>query len=86
VVRVDVTVDGRTAKRLRLSKRATAVRVASGTATVAKGVRQSVTVRFTAKAKRALRRVRTVKAAMRVTATDAAGNARKQARSLTLSR
>jgi hypothetical protein len=85
-VRIDVTVDGRTAKRLRLAKRATAVRVAAGTATVAKGARASASVRFTAKAKRALRRVRTVKAAVRVTATDAAGNARTSSRSLTLSR
>jgi subtilisin family serine protease len=85
-LRVAVTVDGRTAKRLGLAKRATAVRVATGTATVAKGARTSVTVRFTARAKRALRRARSAKAAVRVTATDAAGNARTRAHRVTLSR
>ncbi|HEX2103092.1 MAG TPA: S8 family peptidase [Solirubrobacteraceae bacterium] len=85
-VRVAVTVDARTAKRLGLSKRAAKVRVATGTATIAKGTRKSVTVRFTAKAKRVLRRTRRVRTAVRVTATDAAGNARTRARGLTLSR
>jgi thermitase len=85
-VRVEVTVDGRTAKRVGLSKRAAKTRVATATATVAKGATKSVTVRFTAKAKRALGRTRSVKAAVRVTATDAAGNARTRARSVTLAR
>jgi subtilisin family serine protease len=84
--RVEITIDGRTAKRLRLSTRATKVRVAGGTATLARGATRSVTVRFTARAKRALRRTRSVRVAVRVTATDAAGNARTRARSVTLGR
>jgi subtilisin family serine protease len=85
-VRVALTVDARTAKRYRLSERAVKVRVATGRATVAKGATRSVNVRFTAKAKRALRGAARVRAAVRVTATDAAGNARTRARTLTLSR
>jgi large repetitive protein len=84
--RVELTVDGRTAKRLRLSKRATKARVAVGTATISRGATKSITVRFTAKAKRALGRARSVKVAVRVTATDAARNGRTRARSVTLAR
>jgi subtilisin family serine protease len=85
-VRVQVTVDGRTAKKYRLSKRVAKVRVATGRATIAKGATKSVTLRFTAKAKRALRHASRVRTAVRVTATDAAGNVRTRARRLTLAR
>jgi hypothetical protein len=69
-----------------VSKRAAKVRIATGTATVATGATKSIAVRFTANAKRALRRAASVRTAVRVTATDAAGNVRTRARSLRLAR
>jgi subtilisin family serine protease len=86
-VRVAITVDGHTAKRAGLAKRSSAkVTVAKGTATVAGGAKRSVRVRFTTKARHALARLRSVRTAVRITATDAAGNDRTRSRRLTLSR
>ena len=82
-----MTVDGRTTQaHAPLEARREGVRVATGTATISGGATTSIAVRFTAKAKRALRRTRSVKVAVRVTATDAAGNRRTRARSVTLGR
>jgi hypothetical protein len=77
IVRFDLRVDGRTAKRLHLSKTgAAAVQIGTGSATLTKAGKKAATLRLTSAAKRALARVRNVKLALRATATDAAGNAR----------
>ena len=85
-LRVELRVDARTAPKLHLTTRSTAVTIATGTASLTKAGRTSVTVRLSAKAKRALARLRSVKVSLRATATDAAGNRRTRAKTLTLTR
>jgi subtilisin family serine protease len=85
-LRIELRVDARTARKLHLTTRSTAVTIATGTASLTKAGRTSVTVRISAKAKRALARLRSVKVSLRATATDAAGNGRTRAKTLTLTR
>jgi subtilisin family serine protease len=87
IVRFDLRVDGRTAKRLHLSKTGAAVvQIGTGSATVTKAGKKAATLRLTSAAKRALARVRNVKVALRATATDAAGNARTRSVAVTVTR
>jgi len=83
-LRAELTVDARTAKRLKLSRRT--VRVGTGTATGSPSAARSILVRFTARARRALRGAGSIRTTVRVTATDAAGNRRTSTRRLTLGR
>jgi subtilisin family serine protease len=81
-VAVQLRVDARTAKKLRLSSRT----IATGSATLAASGAKKVTVKASAKVRRALRRLRTLKVTLAATATDAAGNGRTRSRALTLTR
>ena len=86
-VRFELRLDGRTAKRLHLTKRASAaVRIATGRATLTTAGTKAGQLRLTSAAKRALARVRSLKATLRATATDAAGNARTRSATVTLTR
>jgi subtilisin family serine protease len=85
-VRVELRVDGRTARKLRLTTRASTVTVATGSGSLPRAGRTSVTVRVSARAKRALANVRSLKVSLRAAATDVAGNGRTRSRTLTLSR
>jgi subtilisin family serine protease len=85
-VRLELRLDGRRARRLHLTTGSAAVRIATGGATLAKAGTRAVTLRLTSRAKRALARVRTVKATLRTTATDAAGNRRARSTRVTISR
>lgn len=80
-----VTVDGRTAKRLRLARKATETTVGSagGKGTTA---RKNLRVRFAARARRALGKVRSVRLVVTVVARDGAGPKRTTKRSLILKR
>ena len=79
---ISLTLDGRTAKRLRLTKRARTVTVATGKATVKARRTSTVQVRFTKRARQALRRARTVPLTVRVTV----GGGAAETRRLTLKR
>jgi hypothetical protein len=85
-LRVALTLDRRTAKRLRLARGSATVRVASGAAALSGAGSKAVTVRFASAARRALARVRRVTVTVRVTATDPAGNRRVRRASVTLAR
>jgi large repetitive protein len=85
-VRLELRLDARTAKKLRLTKRAAAVKIATGSATASRAGTKTVTLRLTGKAKRALPRVRSVKATLVATAADTAGNRRTRSTTLTISR
>jgi subtilisin family serine protease len=86
-VRFELRLDGRTAKRLHLSKSSTAaVSIGTAGATLTQAGTKAATLRLTSAAKRALARLRTVKVALRATATDAAGNARTRSITVTVSR
>jgi subtilisin family serine protease len=86
-VRFELRLDGRTAKRLHLSKRASAaVRIATGRATLTTAGTKAGKLRLTRAAKRALARARSVRVTVRATATDAAGNARTRTATVTLTR
>lgn len=67
--RARLTLDARTAKRLRLSKRSVVV-VATGSAKVVAGRQGALTLRFTPAARRALRRSRSVSFTLRVAVND----------------
>ena len=83
---VTVTIDRATARKLKLDRNAKApVRVARLRTTVARG-RTNLVVKFTAKARKALSKARTVKLRITVTVTDAAHNSTKHARTITLHR
>jgi hypothetical protein len=74
-VRVTLTVDKATARKLGLNKKAKgAVTVASGSAKRLTAGDATVRARFSAKAKKALKRAKTVKLRARATVSDAAGN------------
>jgi large repetitive protein len=85
-VRVELRIDRRTAKRLHLAADSSTVVIATGSATLTKAGTKSVTVRLSSKAKRALKSVRTLKATLRATATDAAGNHRTRSTTVTITR
>jgi subtilisin family serine protease len=85
-LRVELRLDGRTAKKLHLTTRSSAVTVATGTASIAKAGTAKVRVRLTPEAKRALKAVGRLKVSVRATATDAAGNARTRGRTVTITR
>jgi subtilisin family serine protease len=81
-VAIALRVDARTARKLHLSSRM----IATGTGTLTASGARKVTVKASAKARRALRRVRRLKVAVSARATDVAGNGRTHSRSLTLTR
>jgi subtilase family protein len=85
-LRLELILDARTAKKLRLAKRAVAVRIASANATATRAGAKTVALHITSKAKRALARARRVKATLKTTAADASGNRRTRSNTLTLSR
>ena len=80
-VRLDVLIGGRLAKRLKLSKAARSTVVAtSGTKALAAPGSLRLVARFNSRAKRALRRLRSLKASVRLTVTDNAGNSASMTR------
>src|SRR3954470_6141658 len=85
-VRVDVRLDAGTAKKLHLKATATGVRIATGSARTTGAGATSVTLKLTSAAKRAVARVRSVKATVTAAATDAAGNRRVRSRTLSIKR
>jgi subtilisin family serine protease len=85
-VRLELRLDPRTARELRLTTRASAVVIATGSATLTKAGTKAVTLRLTARARRALSRARRLKATLRATATDAGGNRRTRTSARTLTR
>jgi hypothetical protein len=97
-ITVELLVDKRTGARLRLSshQRAQApevvsaagrnIRIGRGAGSVAAGDSETVVARLTRKARARLARVRTLKLAVRVTATDRAGNSRIVTRRITVRR
>src|SRR3954447_1250386 len=85
-VRVDVRLDAGTAKKLHLKATATGVRIATGSARTTGAGATSVTLKLTSAAKRAVARVRSVKATVTAAATDAAGNRRARSRTLSIKR
>jgi pilus assembly protein TadC len=78
-VRLTLSIDARTARRLRIG-----TSIGSATAKLSRAGAASVTLRLTSAAKRALKRSRNVKVTVRATATDAAGNRASARRTLTL--
>ena len=72
-VKAQLMIDAKTAKKLKLGKKAVAIGAGSGAAP--NGGKFTVPVKLTAKAKKALKRAKSVKATLIVTGTDAAGNA-----------
>src|SRR4051794_22136707 len=85
-VRVDVRLDARIAKKLHLKASKSGVRIATGRATATRAGATSVTLKLTSAAKRALARVRSVKATLTATATDAAANRGARSRTLMIKR
>ena len=85
-LRVELRVDNRTAKKLHLTKGASTVTIATGSASLAQAGRTSVKVRVSAQAKRALAKLGSVKVSVRATATDAAGNGRTRSSTATITR
>jgi hypothetical protein len=84
--RVTVTVDRATARKLKLTRAAKGpVKVASLTTPVASG-RATLAVKFTAKARKALSKARTVTLRITITVTDAARNSTSHAKTITLKR
>jgi hypothetical protein len=72
--KLTLSVDKATARKLKLDRKAKgAVSIGTGTAKLVNGS-VKVTVKLSAKARKALKRVRTLKARLTVVATDAAGN------------
>jgi hypothetical protein len=83
--KAQIQIDAKTAKKLKLGKKA--VVIGTGTGVGSQGGKVVVAVRLTAKAKKALKRARSLKATVVLTATDPAGNASTPARkSITLKR
>src|SRR6185436_10112796 len=85
-VRVELRADKRTAKKLHLAAGSSTVVIATGTATLTKAGSKAVTLRLSSKAKRALKSPRSLRATLRTTATDAAGNRRTLTGALTITR
>lgn len=81
-LRLRVRVDGRTAKRLKLSRKGRTTTIASATRKITAGQTRTTTVRFTARARRALRRVKR----LRVTVTSRVGAGTTVTRKATLCR
>jgi len=85
-VKLTLSVDKATARKLKLDRKAKgAVTVGTGTARLVDGS-VKVTVKLSAKARKALKRVRKVKARLTVVATDAAGNSATTTLAVTLKR
>ena len=84
--RVDLRIDGSTARRLGLSRRPRPVTVATTDAALASGRAELVGLRLTSAARAALRRQRRVAVTLRTAAVDRAGNTRRTATRATLSR
>jgi hypothetical protein len=84
--RVDLGIDGSTARRLGLSRRARPVTVATADAALSSGRAERVGLRLTSAARAALRRQRRVAVTLRTAAVDRAGNTRRTATRATLSR
>jgi hypothetical protein len=86
-LRLDVLLAPKLAKKLKLAGPSAALVVAKSTTRTLGGPGSAkLTARFTKKATKALARLRTVKLALRLTATDAAGNVSVKTRSVTLRR
>jgi hypothetical protein len=86
-LRLDVLLAPKLARKLKLAGPSAALVVAkSATRTLGGPGSAKLTAKFTKKAKKALARLRTVKLTLRLTATDAAGNASVKTRSVTLRR
>lgn len=84
--RVTVTIDRTTARKLKLTRTGKGrVKVASLTTPVASG-RANLVVKFTAKARKALSKARTVTLRITITVTDAARNSTSHAKTITLRR
>ena len=84
--RVDVRVDGATARRLRLARSARPVTVAAADAALAGARPERVALRLTAAARRALRSQRRVTMTLSAAVADRAGNTRRTSRRATLRR
>ena len=74
MVKAQLTVDAKTAKKLKLGKKAVVIGQGSG---MSPGGPLTVPVKLTSKAKKALKRAKSLKASLVLTATDPAGNASK---------
>jgi hypothetical protein len=72
--RVSATVDGRTARRLRLGTGRVPVVIGQSVRSIKPSVSHGVRVVFARRAKRALKAVSKVQLTLRIRATDAAGN------------
>ena len=84
-IRLDVLIGGKLAKRLKLSRRARSTVVAtSGTKVLTAAGSLKVIAKFTVRARRALRHMRSLKVSVRVTAVDDAGNPASATRRTTL--
>jgi hypothetical protein len=71
-VKAQLQIDAKTAKKLKLGKKAMAI--GAGSAAAPNGGKFAVPVKLTAKARKALKRAKSVKVTLVVTGTDAAGN------------
>jgi subtilase family protein len=85
-VKVEIRLDARTAKKLHIKAGRSGVRIATGSASAGGAGSSTVTLKLTSTAKRALARIRSVKATVKATATDAAGNHGTRSRTLTIRR
>jgi hypothetical protein len=81
-LRLQLVVDKKTAKKLKLGKKATVV----GTLTRSVSGTAKLKVKLTGKAKKRLKKAKTVKLTVKAVATDAAGNAATKTAKLTLTR
>ena len=81
-VKLQLVVDKRTAKKLKQGKKPTVI----GTLTRSLAGSARLKVKLTGKAKKALKRAKSVKLSVRAVATDAAGNAATLAKTVTLKR
>jgi hypothetical protein len=70
--------DGKTARRLHLTKRRKAVTIGTARASFTAQGSRRIGVRLTRRAQRALKNLRSVRTTLRATATDAAGNRRRR--------
>ena len=83
-VTVVATVDKATAKRLKLGKKS--LQVGKTTQNLAAGVKATLKVKLSGKAKKAAERQRSIKVTLTITAVDAAGNAKVSKKTVTVRR
>jgi hypothetical protein len=82
-VTVVATVDKATAKKLKLGK---SLEVGRGTGSLGAGKSASLSVKLNAKAKKGLKRQKSVKVKLTIVAVDAAGNRKETTKSVTVRR